>query len=85
MTVQKTMFVLASKVTGGYVRIGEGGYPSELIHPFEATTWDFDQPQHIANYTKMFPQYELVEVKIEYSNVRVYDVEQQISTKLVIR
>ena len=87
MTVHKTMFVLRSKIESCYARVDptSGGYPSNEQFPWKATQWNIDHLDDIAGYIKNFPDYELVEVQIRYSTLRVYDILPACSLILVER
>jgi len=81
----KSLFVLVSKPTGRYVRRDGNGYPEEVFHPWDATQWNIDHLDVIAGYIKNFPDCELVEVQIQYSTLRVYDILPAFSLRLVER
>ena len=82
----KSLFVLRSKIESCYARVDptSGGYPSNEQFPWKATQWNIDHLDDIA-YIKNFPDYELVEVQIQYSTVRVYHILPACSLRLVER
>jgi hypothetical protein len=83
----KSLFVLRSKIAPCYARVDptSGGYPSNEQYPWKATQWNIDNLYDIYSYIKTFPDYELVEVEIKCSVVRVYDILPVSSLKLVER
>jgi hypothetical protein len=72
----KSLFVLQAKDKSCYARVDptSGGYPSNEQFPWKATQWNIDHLDDIAGFIKNFPDYELVEVQIQYSTLRAYDI-----------
>lgn len=75
-TVKKRLMVLQNQNNGKFQKTDtNSGYPYDVDDPYDAKLWNREDVADIAHYLKLFPQYKLVEVKVEYRVVKQFNVE----------
>lgn len=64
----KSMVVLKNRMNGKYVALdsASGGYPYDVPTPDKAKDWSHEGEQEIQHYTKMFPEYYPVDIKLHW-------------------